>query len=238
MSFARLGTLFASFFLLACVTTRQLYTPDGNAVYMHRLSIDVNGKSFKGVGVVPLASEYKIEVDPPGKIDRIVWRTCSREDVIDEPSTGWSGKFKFKISPTPGLEDVNSCALEIVVLEQKKRRNAFGLIEFQDRRPQISLPAKLSCNGVQTLEQGVAVCQSSAGLYQQIEFDVPVVQAGAEHNCDVVRPLRGNERIYRFPMAQGACTYYFVAKQKHENGERLALRLSTIGYTDVPPIKE
>lgn len=223
--------------LSGCVST-ELAVPSANETYRHDLKVKINGITFNGIGVAKAASRYEIEVYPPGKIDRIMWRTCNREEVVDAPDLGWmEKKYKFVIEPVQGLEDVTSCGLQITVLEEKKRRNGFAFIDFEDRRPEVSLPARLACNGVVNTVNGVSVCQSAVGLYQQINFDVPVIQNGSSLECDVMVPFNGDESVYRFTMPPGDCTYYFVAQEKALNGRRFVHRLNTKGYTDVPPIK-
>lgn len=216
----------------------KLYTPNPDDVYKHDLRLEVNGAVINGVGVVRYAPEYRVRVYPPGKIDRIMWRTCNREETVDKPDTGWfSNRYEFTIAPVQGFEDVNSCALSITVLEEKKRRNGFAMVEFEDRRPEVKLEASVACNGVVTKANGVSICQSASGLIQQISFAVPVVQKGASPECDVMRPLDSDEKTYRFAIAKGECSYYFVAQERASNGKRYVHRLTTIGYSDVPPIK-
>lgn len=217
---------------------KELYQPNANDFYRHDLKVKVNGVDFIGVGVAALSTSYKISVYPEGKINRIMWRTCNREEVVDEPSNGWfSSKYEFELKPVSGLEDITSCGLQITVLEEKKRRNGFAFIDFQDKRVETSIPSILICNGVTRTYSGVSVCQSAQGLYQQISFTTPVVQRGSSLECDVMKPLNGDEKVYRFSVAKGECSYYFVAKDKAPNGKRYIHRLTTIGYTDVPPIK-
>lgn len=216
----------------------QLPVPSAGETYKHDLSVKINGVSYVGVGVVKRASSYKLEVFPEGKIDRIMWRTCNREEVVDKPPSGWfSNKFEFTVTPAAGLEDITSCGLQITVLEEKKRRNGFAFFDFEDARPEVSLPAKVTCNGKLQSLSGVSVCQSASGLVQQIFFSSPVVQSGSSPECDIMRPFQGDETIYRFAMPPGECTYYFVAQTKATNGKRLLHRLTTIGYTDVLPTK-
>lgn len=221
-----------------CSSPQKLYTPNVNETYKRDLPVEINGVEFIGVGVAPAANTYKVKVTPPGKIDRIMWRTCNREEVVDKPDLGWGkSKYEFDVTLIEGLEDMAACGLSITVLEEKKRRNGFAFIEFQDKRPEISLHANLSCNGRVVQNKGVSICQSSEGLYQQIEFGTAVVQKGSSEQCDVMKPLDETEKKFRFIMPAGECTYYFVAKERAPNGKRYSHRLSTIGYTDVPPIQ-
>jgi len=217
-------------------------------IYRHDLYLDVNGVRVFGVGVAPRLATNHVRVYPPGKVDRIMWRTCSEEQVIDKPAVGGidNGWFRkdtpyvdFKFNTAYGLDDVNSCALKVEVLEEKKRRNGQALVEFEETREEYALIADLNCNGEFSQLKGVDICESAAGLYQRIVFNVPVVQVAdqAGSACDVMKPLKGDETTYVFSIAADECSYTFVAKQKAPNGKRMAFRLVTVGYNDVPPMK-
>lgn len=236
------------FVLSGCslLSTKEIYQPSASETYKNDLRVSINGRIFVGVGVLPSEPSYTVEVFPEGRIDRITWRTCNREEVVDQDPKGfWDGifgskkdRYSFTLARTTGLEDVTACGLKITVLEEKKRRNGFAFFDFEDARPEITLPATLTCNGIKSQTSGVSLCQSAAGLYQQIEFPAEVIQKGSGPNCDVMKPLNGDLTKYRFVMPPGEdCVYYFVSNVKDENGKRLTHRLTLIGYTDVPPIK-
>lgn len=232
--------LVSELFLLAGCSTLQaksLYVPTLTETYRHDLVLKINGDKFVGTGVAKLASSYKIEVIPEGKIDRIIWRTCNREEVVDKPGGTWWGYqgYSFDLKPAIGLEDVTACGLQVIVLEEKKRRNGFAFVDFQDARSEMDVEAIMTCNGVTRESKGVEVCQSASGLYQQIKFNTKVVQAGVSGQCNVMKPFDGDESFYRFTMPTGECSYYFVAQEKAVNGKRRIFRLSTLGYSDVLP---
>lgn len=249
---AKLLAVVSTAFLLGCSTIGSLFSysklPDinENDTYKHELQVDVNGTRINGVGVTKLSNSYVVRVYPPGNVDRLSWRTCSKEEIIDKPlvqnSKSWvfgSGYnyVDFNYTPAFGLDDVNSCALKIEVYEEKKRRNGMALIEFESANEEVSLIADLLCNGEFTQIRGVGACQSAAGLYQQISFPVPVVQRGARPECDVMKAIDKSETVYRFVMAPSECAYTFVAQGKAPNGKRFETHLTTNGYTAVPPIK-
>ncbi len=231
--------------LSACSLFQYKELPDfkESEVYRHELRVDVNEAQFYGTAVVKRATEYKVRVYPPGKVDRIAWRTCSQEQIIDKPDvskSGWFGGYSyidFVYKPAFGVDDVNACPLKIEVLEEKKRRNGMALVEFEDAREEVTLFADLVCNGQLSQRRGVSICQSAAGLYQKIAFPSPAIQRGGDPKCDVMKPEKGDERFYLFVMAPGECVYTFVSNSKTPNGKRMEHRLTTIGYTDVPPIK-
>jgi len=227
---------------------RELPDLKESDVYRHDLYVDINGVRVFGVGVAPRLGTNRVRVYPPGKVDRIMWRTCSQEQVIDKPAVGGidNGWFRkdtpyvdFTFDTAYGLDDVNSCGLKIEVLEEKKRRNGQALIEFMDSREEFSLIADLSCNGEFSQLKGVDICESAAGLFQRIVFNVPVVQMGKPTSelCDVMKPHKGDETTYVFKMPADECVYTFVSNQRAPNGKRMSFRLTTVGYTDVPPMK-
>lgn len=229
--------------LNACGNMRVIEQVDREATttFRHDLRVRVNGVGYAGVGVAPIAPIYQVTVFPEGKIDRIIWQTCHQESVVDKPDRSFwdvvkrDTSYQFQLKPQAGLEDVNACALEITVLEEKKRRNGFAVIDFEDRRPEISLASRVKCNGVEATFKGVSICQSSAGLMQEISFSEPALIRGVTGACDVMKS--DDELKYQFPMPRGKCTYNFVAQRKHANGRRLVHRLNVVGYNDVPPVQ-
>jgi hypothetical protein len=235
----------AAAFLSSCSHAGKSDAPaePGSSSYetpKHDLWVTVNGVNFQGVGVAERSPKYEITVWPEGSIDRIIWRTCNREEVVDKPKNGFwervqgNNTYKFTIEPTKDLEDGRSCALEITVLEERQRRNGFAVIDFEDPREMVRLPAVLKCNGQTRIGNGVSICQSAAGLIQRIEFNEPAINRGAPAGCDVMKSA--DERIYEFAIPEGPCTYYFVsASRRTEDGkQRLVHRLNTIGYKSVP----
>lgn len=226
--------LFLALLLSACsMFEKKLPNISVDEIYRHDLKVQINGVTYNGVGVVEAAPEYTVKVFPKGKIDRLMWRMCDGEDVLDDLG---DDDFTFKIKPTQ-LETKSTCGtLQITVLEEKKRRNGYALIVFKDTRPEMSLPAELTCNKVTSQPNGVSVCQSAEGLYSQIKFSEPVVQMGAEAGCDVIRPNKGDETTFLFSLPKDECNFFFVAQSRaKENGKRKVHYLTTLGYTDVLP---
>ncbi len=214
--------------------SKKLPSISTDDIYRHDLRVEVNAKQYIGVGVVEAAPEYTIKVFPNGKIDRLMWRMCDGEDVLDDLG---DDEYTFKIRPT-ALETKSSCGtLQITVLEEKKRRNGYALIIFKDTRPEISLPAQLTCNKITSNPYGVSVCQTAEGLYSQILFSEPVVQLGADDRCQVMQPSK-DEKVFLFTTPKDECNYFFVAQSKAENGKRKVHYLTTLGYTDVLPAEK
>lgn len=197
------------------------------------LKFEIDGKTYSGVAVLPRKPTYEIIFHPETKIERFIIQTCHRDATIDKPKTGWfSNKFTYKFTPQPGIEDSMSCPLEIAALDLNQTKNGFAFIEFQDQRPEISLKANIKCNGDYNLETGVGVCQSAAGLLQQVFFSEKVLLEGVTGECE--GPESNDGFFWNWIMKDEKCVYYFVARTKHKNGKRLAFRLNAIGFNSVP----
>lgn len=224
----------AIFLLISACATFMPIKPDiENKVYEQELVIEVNGEKFRGAGVVKHASEYKIKVYPDERIQFITWHTCHENHSEKKPKTGWFSKaFEFVLKDVPGVVDVASCSLEISLLDGDKKHIGLATIEFQDTRPEVSLPAIVKCNGVvKNYETGVSICQNAAGLVQQISFKEPVLIADKKQKeeCKTMKTI--DEKTYTFLMPVGKCTYYFGADRKLK-GKMLLHRLQTIGFTE------
>lgn len=235
-----LGTAIALLFV-GC-STLPPETPNPNALYAHDLKVQVNGQMIVGFGVVPLAEQYEIKIFPKGEIDRIIIRTCHRELVFDKPDQSFWDRlrretsFTTTLERTRDIEDVAACAMEVDVFEEKKKRSGFAVIDFHDRRPEISLPFSAHCNGtMNAFGAGVGVCQSAVGLVQEVLFAEPVLAESSD--CPTMFDGDSQpKQIWRYLMPAGKCTAYFAARTKHPNGMRLKARLNTIGYSHVPPV--
>lgn len=228
--------LFALLFLSGCsslsVKNDSPSVIDQSQVQLHTLKVSVNGQEYKGTGVLPIAERYKITVFPEEKIEEIVWNTCHQFNRVQRPSTGWFNKsFSFIFKPTIGIEDKASCALKISVLTKDVAMD-FALLEFQDSRPEVGLNALLKCNGKTENVRGVGVCQSAAGLRQEILFRQPVV-VNPSPDCAVFSSK--DEIEWTFDIAPSECTYYFVSNERASNGKRYIFRLRTLGATKFRP---
>lgn len=225
-------------FLIGCSTGQfdTSYINIEQKTFKHDLLIEINGEKFIGTGVVKKSNQYDITIFPSDKIERIIYSTCHEEQVIDKPETnGWFKKsISFSIKNVPNVSDVVSCSLEVIVLDEQSRRNAFATIEFQDQRTEVQLPALVKCNGIiKRYDTGVSICQSAYGLIQQIDFTEPVIHDGSKPECEVIKESGVDKKSFTFVMPKGNCTFYFGAQRKI-NGKRVLHRLQTIGYSEVP----
>jgi len=216
-------------FLFGCETTSSQSVTESkkNKTTIHSLRVSVNGTSFSGTGVSDLSDKYLVTVYADDAIDRIQWNTCHQSHVVDRPKLGWGNKYSFTLNRVFGLESSKACPLYISTITQSTLRVAFALIEFKDERAEIRLPATIKCNGETIQANSVGVCQSSTGLIQEIQFDTFVIQKGASDNCDTFR--KTPDKRFSFNLMDGVCTYYFGSK----DGD--FFRLTTIGFTEVPP---
>jgi len=206
---------------------------EAEQTYRKDLKVKVDGKLYDGIGVLPRKPFYDITIYPEGKIDRLIIQNCHRDMTTDKPKTGWfSNEYTFRLMPVPGLEDNRSCPIEIASLEEKKTRNGFAFLDFQDVREEISLQGYLKCSGEYSIPKGVGICQAASGLRQSVFFQSQTILEGVEGDCDVMESKDGF--LWEWNMQPGKCTYYFVARQKAKNGKRIAFRLNALGYTSIP----
>jgi hypothetical protein len=231
--------LFAlSFGLLAFCASCSTYTVKdpqklAEETYRKDLKLEIDGKTYEGTAVLTRKTSYELTIFPEGKMDRLIIQNCHRDMTTDKPKTGWfSNKHTFRFMPIPGMEDNRSCPLEIASLEEKKTRNGFAYIDFQDSREEISLRAYMKCNGEYSTPQGVGICQAASGLRQSVFFQSQTLLEGVEGECDVMESKDGF--FWEWNATPGKCIYYFVAREKHKNGKRLAFRLNALGYTSIP----
>lgn len=205
--------------------------------YRHDLNVSINGAEFIGVGVVPHEPKYEVQVTTEDSIDRIQWRTCNRQEVVDRKPKGfWSNifggnsgdSFNFTFDPVDKLEDLRACPLKIEVLTQRKTRVGFALIDFTDSRAEFSIKTLIKCNGAALSARGVGVCQSAGGLMQEIRFDRPVIPGSPDPGCEKMISEDVNRQVYRFQISTGQCLYLFGG----QDGSRF--RLTTVGYNEVP----
>lgn len=241
--YKKLALLLFTFALLALITvlfsgcaTYPVSDPQKEAEQTYRkdLRFKADGKEYEGVAVLPRKTAYEITLFPEGNIDRLIIQSCNREIIADKPKTdGWFNKsFMFKFLPLPGMEDNRTCPIEIASLEEKKTRNGFAYIDFQDVREEISLQGHLKCNGEYSTPKGVGICQAAAGLRQSVFFQTQTLLESVDGDCDIMESDDGY--FWEWNMPRGKCIYYFVGRERHKNGKRLAFRLNSLGYTVVP----
>lgn len=198
--------------------------------YRKSLKFEVDGKAFQGIAILPHKDCYEITLMPEDKMSFVLFQTFHRDVPIEKPKTGWfSNKIKYKYCPQTNTEDTGYSPLEVAVLNDKQVHDAFAFIMLRDTKPEISLPANLKCNGDFTYVDGTAICQTAAGLQEEIFFQQKVLVGTSNENCE--KPESNDGLFWKVRVSEGECPYVFTAKEKHKNGKRLSLILTTIGYT-------
>lgn len=168
---------------------------DVNTVYKKDVNFTVNGKKFKGVGVVPRAVNYEISIEyPQGKIDLLSISNCHRD--IQASSEGTKANLTF--IPNDIEKD---CPLDIGVYDEKGR-HGWGYLFFE--REDAILPAKLLCNGETIIARGVSACQSKIGTVQKIIFGYPVRGVSSE-GCQ----FKQNGQEFEYEVVKNFCYYAF-----------------------------
>lgn len=217
--------LAAVLLLSSCAGQNQIL--ERGLFYKRDVGIEVNGKSYEGVVVVPKADRYNLVLRPKGKLDLVLVRTCHREFSGEKLSPGFlgigGGQFKYEYVPTPGLEDSRVCPLRAEVYESDKGRHSWALLDFE--HPDYTIGYMLQCNGAVSYPRGVGVCQTKAGLLQRIKFQEPIRFAPPEPvGCAL--PMK-KDGVYEFAASLGECLYHFDTKDG-----RLG-RLTVVGYEGV-----
>jgi len=187
--------------------------------------IEINGKIFEGVTVVPNNFRYDMILRPKGNLDLVLLRTCHREFSGEKISSGFlsSKEFKYSYAPIHGIEDVGTCPMRIDVYESGKGQHSWAFLDFES--PELKVKGKLLCNGEIRDFNGVAVCQGKTGTIQRVQISEPIRFAPNSPLCDT--PHRTQDGSWQFKLSRGECLYHFDTRDG-----RLG-RLTAIGYEGV-----
>lgn len=229
-----LGALMA---LTACasqaVENQELKT---NKFYKRDMIVTINGTTFEGVAVAPMASKYDFHVEARGDLDMFLMTSCHKEEQKEKGWNvkkkvrsglfGWGSKkidlkreVKFSYIQN-SLEKDGDCTLELGGYENRKGRHSWAFIDFESEK--YRLPAKMNCNGRTIKSKGTSVCQSRNGLIQDIEFPEDVIVAD-NNKCGIVAK---KARRFEFPIPLGKCTAIFASKTLPTKFHKLTL----LGY--------
>jgi hypothetical protein len=207
-------------------------TPDHK--FQYDLKGDINGYHFDGVGTVPLNDQnaYTLNVTSDVDVDLMTITTCHRDwSDQDQPITsgGWFTPhrgFTFTFSLAHGIEDYGTCLLRIGAYNKGGNPQQWAIVDFLT--PDSELPAVNKCNGDQGTTHGVSICQSKAGLDEEIDFASPVEIADATNvNCKPRVPKDGMHWIYTLPNQE--CVVYFMEVAAPHRFHRH----SFFGYTQI-----
>lgn len=210
----KLFLLLPPLLIISCTTVPQTLNP--KLLYKRDLPFCVKDIGcYEGTAVLPARAAYDFEIAPKGgaDIDLLVLDTCHREvteEVGSQTNLGFFEKifgkkkqgWKFSYIPIAGLEDDGDCSLRIATYEKSKGRHAWAIVRFE--HPKYELEATLVCNGLVTHEKGVSLCQSKAGLAQQIRFSEPVM---IEPDLGCAMPVKGTKPGYEWKINLNECGY-------------------------------
>lgn len=200
------------------------------AVYKYDMTGTVNGTPFDGIGVIPYADKYQIQLVSRVDVDLLTITSCHRdfaaESVIDVNWFHSKRGYNYAYEPSAGIENSGSCLVRIGTYNRDKGQNSWGIIDFET--PESTLPATNYCNGSTQQTNGVSICQSKVGLVQRITFDVPVRTAASalEPKCHFISQ---DQKTWEYELPAGECVISF-----HEiDPPYRTHRHSTIAYTDI-----
>lgn len=216
-------------FLAGCTSVSQKLDP--RLFYKRDMKIEVNGFKGEGVLVVRSANNYDFAVDARGRLDLFTFTTCHREETKEKAGEGglFGNKHKrtWNFVPVNGMEAGGiSCPVQLGGYEKVKGRHSWALVDFE--HPDLTLPAKIKCNGSVYNSKGVSICQSKTGLIQEISFTTDVLTTKQKHeNCP---PLESKDmKVFRYEIPKGQCVYRFLTK----GGDAAWHRHTTIGYEKI-----
>lgn len=155
-----------------CAVTQTTDQPYYN--YRAEMVLNMNGKAYKGLAITKIAGPLAIQITSPITLNRVELSTCSRHEVIRNIDKGWFDKVSnvmvYNYQPT-AYELEGHCPLLIQAFNDQVQK-AWGMVFFQSDQ---FLQAHVDCNGEGwTTLSGITVCQTKAGLEQQLSFAKPV----------------------------------------------------------------
>ena len=186
--------------------------------YKKTLKLLVNGKVITGVGTVPLADIYRLDIDFPAKPEIVKIATCHKQIVLENPTTK-----TFFVGSVKGLENDGYCPIRVDGLDLGGI-NSSAIIEIENE----TLDAAILCDGETRRTKGVNICQAKAGLTQRILFFEPVTWEKMSDDCADMLPMTQLGYGYDFDITRGECVYAFYGEKS-----KAFHRLTTVGYSDI-----
>jgi len=197
------------------VVSCQTPTADPSKIYRRNMELKINDIDYLGTAVVEPGNGFRVKAKFESSIEKLKLNTCHRYFVEKKVGKKWSYEYK----KNKGIEDKGVCIMDIGAFSSKG--NYFGLVEFRNDID-VNLVADLSCNGSLTHPMGVSVCQSQAGLRQQIRFSSAAKVYGQDE-CD--KPFTTDGKTFNYDINRGSCVFIFkIGKRFH--------RHRTFGYDD------
>lgn len=219
------------FFLSGCAAGQSLTTPAPipTTSFKYDLHGDVNGIPFNGVGVIPRAESYKINIKSDADMDLLTVTSCHRDESFQGSKPQWweqpKRSFTYVYTPSKGIEDEGSCLVRLGSYNKSGDPNAWGLLDFES--PEATLPATQKCNGLTEKAKGASICQSRSGLIQDITFDGPVLVSDlADQKC---KGTSKDKLTWEYVVPEGECVvdYMEIAKPHRIH------RHSSVGFKQI-----
>jgi hypothetical protein len=146
-------------------------------------------------------------------VDLVTVTTCHRDWSDQDRPVQHGGiftpkrDFKFQFELAKGIEDWGTCLLRVNAFNKAGQPQQMALLDFETKDS--TLPAKIYCDGDSYQAGGVSICQSKAGLDEEIVFDAPVwLSDKTKPECHPHTPKDGTHWIYHLP--QSECVVYFI----------------------------
>lgn len=196
------------FLVVGCSSVSQSLDPA--LFYKRDVGIEVNGKAYEGVTVLPHAETYDITLVPKGSIDLMLIRSCHREYTVEKKASGWfifknQPKYTYKYTPVKGIEDERVCPLRIEVFDSARGQHSWAFLDAEN--PKYQLWYQLTCNGETVTAHGVGICQAKERTFQRLTFSEPVRFAPQEDKrCSAPTKINGS---YEIQAQKGECLYHF-----------------------------
>lgn len=215
-------------FLLLVSCTEVNPIADTSVNYRRDVKILFEGQEHFGVAVLPARDRYNFELTFAGELDLFTLKSCHRqvtqEDAGGGRIFGKKNKVSFSYVPVDPIETKEMCTVEIEGHEAGKGRHSWGFLDFETALE--TLPGLVICNGVRRQYQGVSVCQSLAGLIQNVIFTRPVkVHVG--EGCPDAKTK--DSQSFQIKPASGRCVYSFRAISDPKDWHRHV----TFGYDQI-----
>lgn len=192
----------------------------------------VNGTTFDGVGVVPVADSYDMYIEAREDVDLLTVDSCHRSFSVESAITlDWFESkrgYHYRYDPSRGIEDQGSCLVRIGAYNKSPGgQNAWALLDFAT--PEAALPAAILCDGARSTTGGVSICQTREGLLQRVVFDTPVhlADAALETACKVMQSKDQTTWEYAAPL--GECVFAF----QETGGQHRLHRHTSVGFNQI-----
>lgn len=214
--------------ILALVGCDIAHQAKPDVFYKRDAVIKYGGRDYLGVAVLPKSAKYDFEFSFAGNLDLFTLRTCHREITQEEFEGGGlldrkKNRAELVYEPQPGIEAGTYCPVEVGGFDAEKGRHGWGFIDFEGDNEKLS--GLVKCNGKRQVYNGVSVCQSLAGLVQEIIFPVAVRFSPSE--C--ISPETTDNKTFRIYAPTGRCVYAF----REISGEKRFHRFTSIGYESI-----